>query len=187
MFELSLHCGHCLTSCGRLAFANFRFRQDYEQHAPRALPAVAEPLLAGALTVTLLVVPRFLQAGACIAPGAAALWALLAQWAAGHGGCSLAGPLLGVFGTHGPYGHPASGAWCLLSCLLDGTFIAGTAGLGALVSAIFRLACGQTVVERLLRVTPAVELAVPARIGGTSPRPTGRSSTRVAAVTPRRL
>lgn len=164
--------------------------QDYEQRPPRTLPALTEPLLAGVTTCLLLIMPRLLPTLAWTAQGSAALWVLLALWAATAGGSSLAGPLLGIFGTRGSHGHAAGGAWCLLCCVLDGAFVAGTMGVGAAVNVVFRLVCGQTVAERLLRLVPAVEDATPARVSGHSPRRlsgAGLRGQRAQAPTPRQL
>lgn len=170
--------------------AGHRPSQAYEQRPPAALAAGAEPLLAGVMTVLLLVAPRLLPSMAWATHSAAALWVLLASWAATAGGCSLAGPLLGIFGTRGAHRHAAGAGWCLLCCVLDSAFVAGTMGAGAAVNFVFRLAFGQTVAERLVRLVPAIEDVAPTRVGALSPSGALRGAPgglRAHAATPRQL
>jgi len=67
--------------------------------------------------------------------------------------------------------------------------VVGTVGLGAVPNVVFRGFTGQSVVERLLGLEPAVEDVRSVRMAGVSPGAGGYGggSGRHTAVTPRRL
>jgi hypothetical protein len=167
-------------------------RQDYEQRPPNRILQTLEPLVSGALTAALLLLPAISAPLFHLRPVSAALWLLLALLAARGGSCSPASQLAGVFLVQGPFQLPAGFPWAMLCAVLDACFLIGTVGLGALPNSIFRAVTGQSVVERLLGLDSAVETVRPARMGGVSPGAVtpggyGGSGGRHAAVTPRRL
>ncbi|GBF89914.1 hypothetical protein Rsub_02618 [Raphidocelis subcapitata] len=171
---------------GFAALLSRRDVRDFEQRPPTRAAATAEPLISGILTAALLLAPCLSPYLAPLRPLAAAAWLAGALLAARAGAASAPGAALGVFLVGGQHRLPAGSFWAALAIALDAAFVAGTVGLGTLPNAAFRFATGQSVVERLLRLEPAVEESRATRLGP-APSPAAGGAARGGGVTPRRL